>query len=97
MRVPFRPGTWRQAVVTYAGVLPVSLVLNFALAPISNTWPRLEVVIFNAALLVATLNWVLLPALHWATRGWAAPRMTNQPNTRAPARRGEIAELESPE
>lgn len=74
MRPPFRPGTWRQAVITYTAVLPVSLVLNFALTPITDNWPRLAVVIFNAAVLVAALNWVLLPALHHTTRGWAAPR-----------------------
>lgn len=56
------------------GVLPVSLVLNFVLAPLTDHWPRLAVVVFNAAVLVAALNWALLPALHQVTRGWATPR-----------------------
>jgi antibiotic biosynthesis monooxygenase (ABM) superfamily enzyme len=69
----FRPGTWRQAVLTYSAVLPVSVVLNFLLAGLTGHWPRLAVVTFNAAVLVAALNWVLLPALQRITRGWAAP------------------------
>lgn len=60
--------------ITYAGVLPVSLVLNTALAPLFDRWPRFAVVVVNAAILVAALNWILLPALHALTRGWATPR-----------------------
>jgi antibiotic biosynthesis monooxygenase (ABM) superfamily enzyme len=47
-------------------------VLNLALAPaLAPLLPRPWVVVVNAALLVATLNWILLPGLHWLTRGWA--------------------------
>lgn len=71
-RPGFRPGSWRQGLVTLAGVLPVSAALNLALAPaLAPSLPRPWVVVVNAALLVATLNWVLLPGLHWVTRGWA--------------------------
>lgn len=71
-RPAFRAGTWRQALVTLAGVLPVSVVLNLVLAPaLSPLLPKPGVVVVNAVLLVATLNWVLLPGLHWVTRGWA--------------------------
>jgi antibiotic biosynthesis monooxygenase (ABM) superfamily enzyme len=73
VRRPLRTGSWRQAAITYSAVLPVSLVLNVVLAPITSPWPRLVVVIVNAAVLVASLNWALLPALHWITRDWAAP------------------------
>jgi len=97
MRVRFRPGTWRQAVVTYAAVLPVSLVLNFAATPITDEWPRLDVVIVNAAILVTALNWALLPALHQLTRGWAVPSPTHEPATRAPADRCKLSESEMPE
>ncbi|MCS5498857.1 hypothetical protein NY547_16520 [Cnuibacter physcomitrellae] len=71
-RTPFHPGTWRQALVTLSGVLPVSLVLNLVLAPLLAPFlPRLVILALNAALLVAALNWALLPGLHWATKGWA--------------------------
>lgn len=72
MRRRFRAGTWRQAAITYSAVLPVSLILNLAMSPMTTTWPRLVVVILNATILVVSLNWVLLPALHWATRDWVA-------------------------
>ena len=67
-----RLGTWRQGLLTFAGVLPVSLVLNLALAPIlARLLPHTAIIAVNAAVLVAALNWALLPALHWATKGWA--------------------------
>ncbi|GIF13696.1 hypothetical protein [Actinoplanes teichomyceticus] len=71
MSRPWRAGTWRQAVITYSAVLPVSLVLHLVLGPLTAPWPRLSVIVVNAAVLVASLNWVLLPALHRVTRGWA--------------------------
>lgn len=72
MRRHFRTGTWRQATITCCAVLPVSLVLNVTLEAVTAPWPRLVVVVLNALILVASLNWVLLPALHWLTRDWAA-------------------------
>ena len=74
MRPPLRPGTWRGGLVTLAGVLPVSLLLNLGLAPVADRLvPHLVTVCHNAVLLVAVLNWVLLPLLHWTTKGWALP------------------------
>ena len=70
----FRPGTWRQAVLTFCAVLPMSLLLNFVVTPILAGWPKLALTVLNATLLVATLNWALLPALNYVTAGWAAPR-----------------------
>lgn len=73
-RPPLRPGTWRGALVTLAGVLPVSLLLNLVLAPlVDRALPHLLTVCVNAVLLVAVLNWLLLPLLHWTTKGWALP------------------------
>ena len=95
MRPAFRPATWRQAVITYTAVLPVSLVLNFAPIPITEHWPRLAVVVFNATILVATLNWALLPALHCLTRGWAAPRPTPRPEATAPPHTRKVIESET--
>jgi len=72
----FRTGSWRQALVTYAAVLPVSLLLNFVLNILTRDWPKLLVVVVNAAVLVALLNWGLLPLLSWVTRGCAVrPRI----------------------
>jgi antibiotic biosynthesis monooxygenase (ABM) superfamily enzyme len=68
----FRTESWRQALVTYAAVLPVSLLLNFALNIVTGDWPKLLVVVVNAAILVAVLNWGLLPLFSWFTRRWAA-------------------------
>lgn len=74
MRPSLRPGTWRGAVVTLAGVLPVSLLLNLVIAPLlDRAVPHLLTVCLNAVLLVAVLNWLLLPLLHWTTKGWALP------------------------
>lgn len=80
----FRCGSWRQAVVTLAGVLPMSVALNIGLDPLTSDWPRLATVVANATVLVASLTWVLLPALHWATGGWAAPyaRSPGEPRRR---------------
>lgn len=69
-----RPGTWRGGLITLAGVLPVSLLLNFVLAPlVDRALPHLLTVCVNAVVLVAVLNWLLLPLLHWTTKGWALP------------------------
>lgn len=71
MNRTFRRGTWRQGLITFCAVLPVSLVLNLVLAPHLHSWPRPVVTVLNAAVLVATLNWILLPGLHYVTAGWA--------------------------
>jgi len=71
-RPPVRIGTWRRGMLTFAGVLPVSLLLNLALAPLlTGLLPHIAIVVVNAGILVAALNWALLPLLHWATNGWA--------------------------
>lgn len=81
----FRPGTVRQASITYCAVLPVSLVLNEIVDPLIASWPRLAVLVFNATVLVAALNWLLLPALHAVTRGWAtAPTGFEPPRQQEP-------------
>lgn len=75
MRPPLRPGTWRGSLVTLAGVLPVSLLLNVGFAPlVDRLLPHLLTVCINAVLLVAVLNWALLPLLHWTTKEWALRR-----------------------
>jgi hypothetical protein len=55
-------------------------------------WPKLQLVVFNAAVLVAALNWALLPMLHWATRGWAvqAPLVDATLGNHTPRRQGII-------
>lgn len=90
----FRRGSWRQAVVTLAGVLPMSVALNIGLDPLTNGWPRLATVVANATVLVASLTWVLLPALHWATGGWAVPRPNPPAELAEPGR--EVADVPSP-
>jgi len=73
-----RLGTWRQGLLTFAGVLPVSLVVNLVLAPLlAGLLPRIAIIAIDAAILVAALNWALLPALHWATEGWAVRARTS--------------------
>lgn len=80
-RPPLRPGTWRGAVVTLAGVLPVSLLLNLVLAPlVDRALPHPLTVCVNAVLLVAALNWLLLPLLHWTTNGWALLARPDRPD-----------------
>lgn len=50
----------------------MSLALNLGLTPLlSGLLPHHAVLVVNAAVLVAVLNWALLPVLHWITGGWA--------------------------
>ena len=89
MRPPLRPGTWRSGLITFSGVLPVSVLLNVGLTPLlSGALPHLVLVVVNAAILVAVLNWVLLPLLHWATGGWAArtPSACTAGRTQSPSK-----------
>jgi antibiotic biosynthesis monooxygenase (ABM) superfamily enzyme len=92
VKEPFRDGTWRRAIITYAAVLPLSLFLNFVFSHVTGHWPKLQLVVFNAAVLVAALNWALLPMLHWATRGWAvrAPLVDATLGNHTPRRQGII-------
>ena len=75
MRPSFRGGSWRQGLITFAGVMPLSLVLNAFLAPVlSRSIPQPLVIVVNAALLVVVLNWAFLPLAQYLTRGWASRR-----------------------
>ena len=72
----------------------MSVALNIGLDPLTNGWPRLATVVANATVLVASLTWVLLPALHWATGGWAASRPTPSAELVEPGR--DVADVLSP-
>lgn len=72
----------------------MSVALNIGLDPLTNGWPRLATVVANATVLVASLTWVLLPALHWATGGWAVPRPNPPAELAEPGR--EVADVPSP-
>ena len=97
-RAPLRLGTWKQGVITLSGVLPVSILLNRVLAPfLGGFLPPIAVISLDATLLVAALNWLLLPALHWVTNGWATRgrHPTGTPSSESTAERETAAEPES--
>lgn len=72
----------------------MSVALNIGLDPLTSDWPRLATVVANATVLVVSLTWVLLPALYWATGGWAAPHPTPSADLAEPGR--DVADVLSP-
>ena len=75
-----RPIKWRQAVVTFACVYLMSLLLSAVVPRLTVGWPRPLSTAITAALLVAALTWVLLPLSGRLAGGWitAARRRPGQ-------------------
>jgi len=71
----FRAGTlppprWKMAVVTYAGVYAITLVLTRILGPVLQAWPLpLANAVFNLAV-VLLLTWAVMPGLTFLVRPW---------------------------
>jgi antibiotic biosynthesis monooxygenase (ABM) superfamily enzyme len=68
-----RPPAWKQAAVTFLGVLPTALVLGEVLAPRLASLPLLaRAAVFNAAV-VAALTWIVMPLVTRALHRWLFP------------------------
>ncbi len=67
------PPRWKMALVTFAGVLPLSLVLTLLLGPMIGPWPLLvRSAAFNV-LMVGGLTWAVMPLLIRIVRPWLSP------------------------
>jgi uncharacterized protein len=64
------PPTWKMAVATYLGVVPVIMGLSLTLGPMIQSWNFvLNNLVFNACV-VALLTWVVMPLITRALHGW---------------------------
>jgi uncharacterized protein len=67
------PPRWKMALVTFAGVYPLSLVLQVTAVPAAEGWPvPLRACVFPV-LLVPLLTYVIMPALSRLLRRWLYP------------------------
>lgn len=64
------PPRWKMAVVTLLGVYPASLLIPTLLKPLMGEWPLPFRSLGVAALMVAALTWLIMPALARLLRRW---------------------------
>lgn len=67
------PPRWKMAILTFAGVYPLSLLYPTLLRPVLPGWPGWLVQVLVVALMVLTLTWVIMPKLAHAFRRWLRP------------------------
>jgi len=73
-RVIIQPSNWKMALITLAGVYPVSVVVPWLLHPlIGNLHPLLQA-FFIAVGIVAVLTWAVMPVLVKIFQPWLYPR-----------------------
>lgn len=67
------PPRWKMALVTFAGVYPISVVLQVTAVPASQQWPApLRALVFPV-ILVPLLTYVIMPGLSRLLREWLYP------------------------
>jgi antibiotic biosynthesis monooxygenase (ABM) superfamily enzyme len=67
---PALPPTWKMAITTYLGVVPVIMFLALTLGRLLQNWNFvLNNIVFNA-FVVALLTWVVMPLITRALQGW---------------------------
>jgi uncharacterized protein len=67
---PSLPPTWKMAIATYLGVVPVIMGLALTLGRLIRSWNFvLNNLVFNACV-VALLTWVVMPLITHALHGW---------------------------
>ena len=67
---PPLPPTWKMAIATYLGVVPVIMFLSLTLGRLIQDWNFiLNNIVFNA-FVVALLTWVVMPPITKALQGW---------------------------
>jgi len=68
------PPTWKMAVATYLGVVPVVMFLALTLGPLIRSWNFvLNNIVFNACV-VGLLTWLVMPSITRALSRWLQPK-----------------------
>lgn len=58
------PPRWKMVLVTLLGLLPLSTIINYVLAPILRPWiSPLELLILNAVIVVSFMTYAIMPVL----------------------------------
>lgn len=61
---------WKMAIATLLGVYPTSLLIGETAGPWMHSWPLLLRSLVFAALMVALLNWVVMPLVTRLLHSW---------------------------
>lgn len=69
-RSPGAPPRWKMAVVTFAGVYPLTSLLPRFFGGLLGSWHPLVVNLVVTGLIVALLSWALMPALTRLFQPW---------------------------
>jgi antibiotic biosynthesis monooxygenase (ABM) superfamily enzyme len=68
------PPRHKLALLTWLGAYPVITLILALLGPSIVTWPLALRTLVLSVLMVATLTWLVMPALTRVLRPWLAPR-----------------------
>ncbi len=65
------PPRWKMVLLTLLGLLPLSISINYFVAPILRPYlPQLELLILNAVIVVFTMTYGIMPVLTRVFAGW---------------------------
>ncbi|HSK56865.1 MAG TPA: antibiotic biosynthesis monooxygenase [Jiangellales bacterium] len=67
------PPKWKMAVVTFAAIYPLALLINVLLVPHTQGWPVLLRPLVFAGILVPVMTWIVMPRLTRWVRRWLYP------------------------
>lgn len=68
------PPRWKMAVVTFAGVYPLTSLLPRIISGLLSSWHPLLINVVVTGLVVALLSWVVMPALTRLLHPWLVSR-----------------------
>jgi uncharacterized protein len=65
------PPRWKMILVTLLGLLPLSITINYLVAPILRpVVPQLELVVLNSLIVVCTMTYAIMPVLTRLFAAW---------------------------
>jgi uncharacterized protein len=67
------PAKWKMAVVTFAAIYPLALLVTLVLVPHTAAWPVLLQPVVFGAVLVPSMTWIVMPRLTRLLRRWLYP------------------------
>lgn len=67
------PPKWRMAVVTWITILPMLLIVSYALRPLMGDWPQWLPLGTSTLITVPLMTWVAMPAATRLFRRWLYP------------------------
>lgn len=67
------PPKWRMAVVTWITILPMLLIVSYALKPLIGDWPQWFRLGVSTLVTVPLMTWVAMPAATRLFRHWLYP------------------------